>query len=94
MLELKTESGGMRASLACYRAAARSAEQNGALAAWRKLAMAVLGLSADKGSILDMAAAIAPFATDVRGETIKNCGHFQPEEQTEAVADALSRFFG
>lgn len=86
--------GGMRSGLAFYRAAARSAEQNRALTAERKLAMPVLGLGADQGSIPDIAAAIRPFATDVRGETIQNCGHFQPEEQPEAVADALSRFFG
>jgi pimeloyl-ACP methyl ester carboxylesterase len=30
----------------------------------------------------------------IRGETIRNCGHFQPEEQPEAVVEALGRFFG
>jgi pimeloyl-ACP methyl ester carboxylesterase len=93
-LRIYSAPGGMRAGLAFYRAAARSAEQNRALTAERKLAMPVLGLSADQGSIPDIAAAIRPFATDIRGETIKDCGHFQPEEQPEAVADALSRFFG
>jgi pimeloyl-ACP methyl ester carboxylesterase len=85
--------GGMRAGLAFYRAAALSAEQNRALSRDRKLAMPVLGLSADQGSIPDISAAIRPFATDVRGETVSNCGHFQPEEQPEAVADSLARFF-
>lgn len=85
--------GGLRAGLAFYRAAARSAEQNRALAAQRKLAMPLLGLSADQGSIGDMAAALRPVANDIRGETIRNCGHFQPEEQPEAVAEALFRFF-
>jgi pimeloyl-ACP methyl ester carboxylesterase len=87
-------SGGMRAGLAFYRAAALSAEQNRALSRDRKLTMPVLGLSADQGSIPDISAALRPFATDVRGETVANCGHFQPEEQPEAVADALTRFFG
>ena len=54
--------------------------------------MPVLGLSADQGTIPDIAAVIRPFASDIRGETIANCGHFQPEEQLEAVADALLRF--
>jgi len=85
--------GGMRAGLAFYRAAARSAEQNRVLTAERKLKMPVLGLSADQGSIADIAAVIGAFGQDVRGETIKNCGHFQPEEQPEAVAEALARFF-
>lgn len=86
--------GGLRAGLAFYRAAARSAEQNRALAAERRLTMPVLGLGADQGSIPDMAAALRPHIGDVRGETIKGCGHFQPEEQPTAVAEALSRFFG
>ncbi|WP_019092199.1 alpha/beta fold hydrolase [Komagataeibacter europaeus] len=93
-LRIYAAPGGMRAGLAFYRAAARSAEQNRTLTARNKFTMSVLGLSADQGSIPDIAAAIRPFAADVRGEVIKDCGHFQPEEQPEAVADALSRFFG
>lgn len=86
--------GGLRAGLAFYRAAARSAEQNRALVAERRLSMPVLGLGADQGSIRDLAAVLRPYGEDVRGETIKGCGHFQPEEQPAAVAEALSRFFG
>ncbi|WP_027211399.1 alpha/beta fold hydrolase [Burkholderia sp. WSM2232] len=85
--------GGMRSGLAFYRAAALSAEQNRAMSRDRNLTMPVLGLSADQGSIPDISAALRPFATDVRGATIANCGHFQPEEQPEAVANALARFF-
>jgi pimeloyl-ACP methyl ester carboxylesterase len=40
-----------------------------------------------------MSAALRLFGNEVRGETIANCGHFQPEEQPEAVAEALARFF-
>jgi len=87
-----TAPGGLRAGLSFYRAAAQSARQNKALLATNKLTMPVLGLSADKGSIADMAAAIKPWATAVSGETIKNCGHFQPEEQPQAVADAVLGF--
>jgi hypothetical protein len=54
----------MRAGLAFYRAA----EQNRALSRDQKLTMPVLGLSADKGSIPDISAALRPpFATDVSG---------------------------
>jgi len=85
--------GGIRAGLAFYRAAGRSAAQNRALISSNTLTMPVLGLSADQGSIPDIAAAIGPYADKVQGETIANCGHFQSEEQPEAVANALSRFF-
>ena len=36
---------------------------------------------AEQGSIPSMAAALRPFATDVKDETVERCGHFQPEEQ-------------
>ena len=56
--------------------------------------MPVLGLSADQGMVPDLAAALRPYSSNIVGETILRCGHFQPEEQPEAVADALLRFFG
>lgn len=84
--------GGLRAGLSFYRSAAKSAEQNRSLLKERKLTMPVLGLSADQGSIPDIAAAVRPYATDVSGDVIKNCGHFQPEEQPEAVATAIVRY--
>lgn len=93
-LRIYTAPGALRAGLAYYRSTAVSAQQNRQMAAQCKLSMPVLGLSADQGSIPDMAAAIAPFATDIRGETITNCGHFQPEEQPLAVAERLTHFFG
>ncbi|WP_337271504.1 alpha/beta fold hydrolase [Oryzifoliimicrobium ureilyticus] len=86
--------GGMRAGLSFYRASAKSAEQNKHLLRDRKLTMPVLGLSADQGSIPDIAAAIRPHATDVVGEVVVGCGHFQPEEQPAAVAEAVLRFVG
>jgi len=92
-LRIYTAPGGLRAGLAFYRSTALSAQQNRHLVAECKLSMPVLGLSADQGSIPDMAAAIAPFATDIRGETITSCGHFQPEEQPLAVAEKLMCFF-
>jgi pimeloyl-ACP methyl ester carboxylesterase len=86
--------GGVRAGLAFYRAATRSAEQNRAFARERQLAMPMLGLSADQGSIPDIAASLSPFAANIRGQTIAHCGHFQPEEQPVAVAGALLTFLG
>ena len=88
-----TREGGLRAGLAYYRAAAQSAEQNRIRSAAGKLSVPVLGLSADQGSIPDMAAPLRAFAETVEGETLSACGHFQPEEQPMGVAQALMRFF-
>ncbi|QNB15159.1 alpha/beta hydrolase [Paraburkholderia tropica] len=85
--------GGLRAGLAYYRAAAESARQNRALSARGKLGMPVLALSADHGSIADMAAPLRPYAESVEGVMIAQCGHFLPEEQPVAVAAELMRFF-
>ncbi|KAJ3008314.1 hypothetical protein HKX48_008650 [Thoreauomyces humboldtii] len=91
-LRVFTSPGGMRAGLAFYRANATSEQQNRALTENAKVNMPVLALSADQGSIPDMEAALKPFCQDIRGETIRDCGHFQLEERPEAVADAIVRF--
>lgn len=93
-LRVFTKEGGLRAGLAYYRAADLSARQNRELSARGKLRMPVLALSADQGSIPDMAAPLRAYADDVRGVTIAHCGHFLPEEQPGAVAGELQRFFG
>ena len=85
--------GGLRAGLAYYRAVAQSAEQNRASVEKGKLSMPVLALSADQGSITDMAKPLQPFAAELSGETIEQCGHFLPEEQPDEVARALTTFF-
>lgn len=92
-LRIFTAPGALRAGLAFYRALARSAEQNRSLAEARRLALPVLGLGADQGSIPDLGGALAAFCADIRSETIQDCGHFQPEEQPAAVANVLRRFF-
>ncbi|MCC8394655.1 alpha/beta hydrolase [Paraburkholderia sp. MMS20-SJTR3] len=89
-----TKEGGLRAGLAYYRAAATSARQNRQLSANGKLRMPVLAMSADQGSIVDMAGPLAAYAEAVEGVTIAHCGHFIPEEQPGAVAEELLRFFG
>ena len=86
--------GGIRAGLAFYRAISRSADQNRALQAQGKLKMPVLAVSADQGSIPDMAAPLRAFADDVTGVTIAHSGHFIAEEQPLALAQALIRFVG
>ena len=92
-LRVFTKEGGLRAGLAYYRAADVSARQNRELSARGKLRMPVLALSADQGSIADMAGPLRHYADEVRGATIAHCGHFLPEEQPAAVAEELLRFF-
>lgn len=92
-LRLFTAPGGMRAWLSFYRELARSAEQNGRLAEAGPLAMPVLALGADQGSIRDLGGALSPFCSKLTSRTVANCGHFQPDEQPEAVAAAIADFF-
>ena len=61
------------------------------LSARGKLPMPILVLSADQGSIADMAAPLRTYAEEVRGGVVANCGHFIPEEQPEAAARELGR---
>jgi pimeloyl-ACP methyl ester carboxylesterase len=93
-LRVFTREGGLRAGLAYYRAASLSAQQNRELCGRGKLAMPVLALGADQGSIADMAAPLRAYADDVRGGVVANCGHFIPEEQPDAAARELAAFFG
>ncbi|MGN6754813.1 MAG: alpha/beta fold hydrolase [Thermomicrobiales bacterium] len=60
----------------------------------RKLTVPTLLLWGDQGNlahhpVLDIWRRVA---TDVRGAAIAACGHYLPEEQPEAVADAVLRF--
>ncbi|MCP3722430.1 alpha/beta hydrolase [Paraburkholderia sp. CNPSo 3272] len=93
-LRVFTKEGGLRAGLAYYRAADVSARQNRELSSRGKLRMPILALSADQGSIPDMAGPLRPYADEVQGATLAHCGHFLPEEQPAAVAEALLHFFG
>ncbi len=93
-LRVFRKDGGLRAGLAFYRAAALSARQNRALAARGKLAMPVLALGSDQGSIADMATPLRAIAEDVQGGIVGHCGHFLPEEQPDAVAKELMAFLG
>jgi pimeloyl-ACP methyl ester carboxylesterase len=86
--------GGIRAGLAYYRAAARSAEQNRTLLHARRFTMPVLGITAQFGSIADMAAPVRPYADDTRNVVIPGSGHFIPDEQPELLAQTLRGFIG
>lgn len=92
-LRILMKSGGLRAGLAYYRSAALSAQQNRELQANGKLSMPILAISAEQGSIPDIAAPLRPFAADVTGVVVPYCGHFLPEEQPEAIARELNDFF-
>lgn len=85
--------GALRAGLAFYRAVSTSAEQNRALVKAAKLQMPVLAVSADQGSIPNMAGPLQPFAARVFDETCANSGHFIPEEQPDALATLFREFF-
>jgi microsomal epoxide hydrolase len=85
--------GGLRAGLAYYRAAALSAQQSRAPSAKGKLKMPVLTLTGDQGWSMDMTSSLKALAEDVRSSIVAHCGHFIPEEQPQAVADAMIAFF-
>ncbi|MBN9792621.1 MULTISPECIES: alpha/beta fold hydrolase [unclassified Pseudonocardia] len=84
--------GGVRAILAYYRAAPESARQNRELAARRRIDVPVAAVSAEHGSIPDMAAAVRPLvgdAADVLDVRAAGAGHFVPEEAPGQVVGAI-----
>lgn len=86
--------GGLAASLGYYRHAGESARRNHKALARGPIAVPVLGISASHGSIPDMAASLAPWVTRTSGVVVPGSGHFIPDEQPAAVADALVGFCG
>lgn len=88
-----TQRGALRAGLAYYRALDQSAAQNAEFTRAGKLAIPLLAISAEHGSIADMATPLRPYFDDVQGVMIKKSGHFLQEEQPEAVEKALRQFF-
>ncbi|MGW3287634.1 alpha/beta fold hydrolase [Streptomyces sp. NPDC001002] len=86
--------GGLRAALAYFREAEESGRKNqDALASERgHLTIPVLGISSSHGSIPDMAKSLSPWAENVTGVVIPDAGHFIPEEQPGATAEALMAF--
>jgi len=93
-VRLMQQPGALRAGMSPYRQASMSAAQNRALLQEKgKLRVPLLAVSADQGSIPDMAAPLRDYAESVQGVTLAHCGHFIPEEQPQALADALNAFF-
>lgn len=92
-LRVYQQPGALRAGLAFYRAFEQSAEQNRQRALNGKLALPLLAVSADRGSIADMATPLRAVARQVSSETIFNCGHFIPDEQPAKLAEILTDFF-
>ncbi|MBP2167368.1 pimeloyl-ACP methyl ester carboxylesterase [Erwinia toletana] len=92
-IRLLKQNGALRAGLAPYREVTTSAAQNRALLEAGKLALPVLAISADQGSIADMAAPLRQFADNVSGITIAHSGHFIPDEQPATLTAALAKFF-
>lgn len=92
-VRLLRQNGALRAGLTPYREVTTSAEQNRALRAQGKLTLPLLAVSADQGSIPDMAEPLRQFADDVTCITIENCGHFIPDEQPQALSEALALYF-
>lgn len=91
---LLRQTGAIRAGMAAYREVSVSAAQNRErLQEEGKLTLPLLAVSADQGSIPDMAVPIREFAADVTGIKIAHCGHFIPDEQPQALAEALRAFF-
>jgi pimeloyl-ACP methyl ester carboxylesterase len=90
--------GAMRAGFGYYRALPVNVERNQALrASGFRLPMPVLGIgggraeSRGRGSEPELS--LREIADDVSGAVIADSGHFVPEEQPRALADALQRFF-
>jgi pimeloyl-ACP methyl ester carboxylesterase len=84
--------GGLKAGLAYYRAGGQDAKQNQEYAK-KKLTMPVLALGGDRclgdGPLRVMRAV----ATDVRGGSIPDCGHWIPSERPDYLTAQLLAFF-
>ncbi len=92
-LRIFRQEGALRAGLAPYREIALSAQQNRQLRDQGRLTVPLLAVSADQGSIPDMATPLRQFSEDVTGITLSHSGHFIPDEQPVALASALNKFF-
>ena len=95
-LRTYTQPGALRAGFSYYRAIPQDIADNRALLDRDgKLTIPVLGLGGDSawGRGTEVVELLNRVAKDVSGGQIQKCGHFIPEEQPEATADALLQFF-
>jgi len=77
--------------LGYYRAVLEDIRQNASLAA-RRLNIPVLAFSGDAGSAPDLYERLLPLCSNLRGGVIKDCGHYIPEEQPDALASEILAF--
>jgi pimeloyl-ACP methyl ester carboxylesterase len=88
--------GALRAGFSYYRNIPRDIADNEArVAAGFKLPMPVLALGGEGGwgRRTEVLESLRRLATDVRGGTIADCGHWMPEEQPDELLRALLAFF-
>ena len=84
--------GGLRGMLGYYRAVLEDMEQNREIGQQR-LKPPVLALGGDVGSAPNIFEALKPFCENVRGGLIADSGHYVPEEQPDALAREMLKFF-
>jgi pimeloyl-ACP methyl ester carboxylesterase len=83
--------GGLRGMLGYYRAVLQDIEQNKPLMQ-NPITVPVLALGGDVGSAPDLYERMRVLGSDVRGGVIADSGHYIPEEQPAALADAIATF--
>ena len=91
-VEAYARPGGMSRGFAYYRAVAESAKQNKEFSK-SKLTMPVLALGGRSAAGDRLKQSMESLALRVEGGVIEDCGHYVMEEQPEAIADELLRFF-
>lgn len=64
------------------------------LRAETRLDIPLLALGAERGVGEYMVSALQKLATDVRGDVVRNAGHYLPEEAANRIADELVDFLG
>jgi len=83
--------GAARGGFNWYRAFAKDAEDNRAFAKDR-IEIPVLALGGDQRWGSDMVPMLQEFASNVQGGAIKDCNHWVPEEQPDALMEQLRHF--
>ncbi|HRD77158.1 MAG TPA: alpha/beta hydrolase [Hyphomicrobiaceae bacterium] len=96
-----SQPGAMRSGFNIYRALDQDAADNRAFLAKEKLRMPVLAVGGacgiphpfGRGRGTEPEESLRRCATNVTGLVIPECGHFIPEEQPQALTEALLKFF-
>jgi pimeloyl-ACP methyl ester carboxylesterase len=86
--------GAMHAALETFAAFPQDARDNQAFLAKGKLPMPVLAIGGDHSYGLKLATEISFAASNVKGQSIANSGHWLMEEQPKATMDAILAFLG